>query len=95
MPALDQLPARFKRAIDRDLELGQQPAVGDHEPADHAQTAIGGRREERLLRGREVRPEHERGRRPVRRQTMHKPISDRSRVRRVREPRLLGKCAQP
>ena len=89
MPALDQLTARRQSRLDDRLECGKNPRSEttrpDSRPGARASEAA---RNSAVLRGREMRAEHERGRRPVRGQTP-------ARTRRQRRPRTPDRPAAP
>ena len=65
VPALEQGPALRVRGVRRGVQLGEEVAVGQHEPARDSQAGPLGLGEQLLLRAREVRAEDERGRRAV------------------------------
>ena len=75
------------------VELGQQLAVGDDEAAGDAQAARLRLLEEDVLRGREVRAEHERARGAVGGSRAEEAPRSVARERLVGEPRLLGERA--
>ena len=72
VPPLQQVPARLERRRRRRVQLWQQAPVGHDKPTRDPQPGGRPRREQGLLGPGEVRSEHERGRRPVRRQTLER-----------------------